>query len=112
MLNIILSDVGLNGVSMMSHVDLNHDGRVSDQEIANYEKINNLQLAHTRDCNHIKLAWVAMVSIVGVTLLLFTPFVDPEKIIALQEIIELFYIAQASIVGFYMGAKTYLDRNK
>ena len=96
----------------MTQVDLNHDGNVSDQEMNHFEKINQLQLANDRDRNHIKLAWAAMISIIVVTLLLFTPFVQTDKITALKDIIELFYIAQASVIGFYMGAKTYLERNK
>ena len=76
------------------------------------EKINELSRNEQRDQNHIKLAWTSMISIVVVTLLLFTPFVSIERIIALKDILDLFYIAQTSIIGFYMGAKTYLDRNK
>ena len=97
---------------MMTDVDLDHDGKVSEYEVNHYEKINKLKFERYRDQNHIKLAWVAMSSIIIITLLLFTPFVSVEKILALQEIIELFYIAQASVIGFYMGAKTYLDRNR
>ena len=96
----------------MTQVDLDHDGNVSEQEIHQFEKLNQLRLANDRDHNHIKLAWAAMASIIIITLLLFTPFVHPDKIIALQEIIELFYITQASVIGFYMGAKTYLERNR
>ena len=96
----------------MADVDLDHDGKVSDQEVNHYEKINQVRLEKHRDQNHIRLAWAAMISIIIVTLLLFTPFVGVEKITALNDIIELFYIAQTSIIGFYMGAKTYLDRNK
>ena len=98
--------------SMIDKVDLDHDGKVSEQEVAQFEKISQAHLANERDHNHIRLAWAAMMSIIVVTFLLFTPFVTVEKIAALKEIIDLFYIAQASVIGFYMGAKTYLDRNK
>lgn len=97
---------------MMDKVDLDHDGKISEQEVIQFEKLSKTCLENDRDQNHIRLAWAAMISIIVITLLLFTPFVSVEKIIALKEILDLFYIAQASVIGFYMGAKTYLDRNK
>lgn len=97
---------------MMDKVDLDHDGKISEQEVIQFEKLSKTRLENDRDQNHIRLAWAAMISIIVITLLLFTPFVSVEKIIALKEILDLFYIAQASVIGFYMGAKTYLDRNK
>ena len=97
---------------MVNKVDLDHDGKVSREEIEQFQRLNELNRDEQRDQNHIKLAWTAMISIVVVTLLLFTPFVSIEKINALKDILDLFYIAQTSIIGFYMGAKTYLDRNK
>ena len=44
------------------------------------------------------------------TLALFMPFLATEKIKALGDVLGLFYIGQASIVGFYFGATAYMSK--
>ena len=42
--------------------------------------------------------------------LLFSPFVPDSRIIALRDLLDLFYVAQASVVGMFMGVKAYMTR--
>lgn len=56
------------------------------------------------------MAWVAMLSMLVITLLLFSPFVPDSRILALRDLLDLFYVAQASVVGMFMGVKAYMTR--
>lgn len=88
---------------MSQHIsDVNNDGVVDQVDAEIIEKVY-----HTT--NQTILAWAAMVSMLVVTLTMFTPFVTDSRIVAMKDILEVFYIAQASVIGFFMGASTYLN---
>ncbi len=59
-----------------------------------------------------KMSWVAVGSMVGFTAGLFTPFVPVDRVAALADLLGLFYLGQASIVGFYFGAQAYMSRQR
>lgn len=52
------------------------------------------------------MAWVALASLIIITLLLFYT-VDPEKIKVIAEFITWFYMGMTSIVGAFMGLRTW-----
>ena len=83
-------------------LDLNHDGIIENEDVELFEKINQTK-------NRPRLAWSAMISMIVVTIVMFLPYVTEARITSMKDILEVFYISQASIVGFYMGASTYLD---
>ena len=56
-------------------VDLNQNGIVDEEDVKNYERICEVDAKLIRDKTQIALAWVAMISMVVVTLLLFLPLV-------------------------------------
>ena len=41
---------------------------------------------------------------------LFTPFVSESRVSALADLLGLFYIAQAGVVGAYMGVSAWMSR--
>lgn len=90
--------------------DCNNDGKVDQDDIQMTQQITKLEIDQRKDKNQVQLAWVAMVSIVVITLLLFCPFVADSRIAVVSDILDVFYVAQASIIGFYVGANTYLSR--
>ena len=90
--------------------DCDGDGTVSESDIALAEQMSRLELIERKDKNQVRLAWVAMISILIVTLIQFLPVISDSRIISLKDTLDLFYIAQASVIGFYVGAKTYLSR--
>jgi hypothetical protein len=49
------------------------------------------------------MAWLAMISMVSFTVLLFSPVLSDSRVQALSDLLGLFYIAQAGVVGAYMG---------
>lgn len=91
------------------NIDSDKNGVVSEDEAEAYEKVTKTELLVTRDQNQIRLAWVSMGSILSLTLLLLTNIINTERIKALEDILELFYVVHASIIGFYVGATTYIN---
>lgn len=60
--------------------------------------------------NQRKMAYIALGSIIGVTLILLTPFVPESRILALSDPLGWFYISMASLVGTYMGIVGWMNR--
>ena len=58
------------------------------------------------------MAWLAMGSIVALTILLLTPLIGAERIAALSDLLTMFYIAQAGIVSVFFGSDVYMSVNK
>ena len=96
----------------MSNPDLNKDGVIDSAEADSYSKITDANIKSGRDKTQTCLAWVAMISIIVITILILTPFVDRNRLETLISVIETFYIVQVSVIGFYYGAKTYADSIK
>lgn len=78
--------------------DMNNDGQI-DEKDADIAKI----------ANQTRLAWFAAFAILLVTVILLSPFVTEARIQALSDLLEIYYIAQASVIGMFMGASTYLS---
>lgn len=57
-----------------------------------------------------RMSWIAITSMIVFTIILFTPIMSDKRVEALADLLGLFYIAQASIVGFYFGAQAYMSR--
>ena len=78
--------------------DMNADGEINEKDVD-----------MTKIANQTKLAWFAAYAIVLVTVVLLSPFVSESRITALTDLLEIYYIAQASVIGMFMGASTYLS---
>ena len=90
--------------------DHDKDGVISEKDLQISEQLIRLQIDNQKDQNQVRMAWVAMLSMLIVTLLLFSPFVPDSRILALRNLLDLFYVAQASVVGMFMGVKAYMTR--
>jgi flagellar motor component MotA len=55
------------------------------------------------------MAWVALGSMLVFTVIMFTPLIPDSRIKLLTDLSNLFYLAQAGIVGAFMGFSV-LDR--
>ncbi len=82
-------------------IDLNGDGKMSNVEI---------DITKNRFKNRRRMAWLAIWSMVACTSVMMTEFIDIERIKAIDSVIEMFYIAMASIVGAYMGFTTWATK--
>ena len=94
--------------SEYSALDLDNDGVVSDKELAVMEALEKKEKMEAQK----KLAWVAMVSMLVFTALVFLPIFPDTRIKALSDLFGLFYIGQAGVVGAYMGMTAYMSAKK
>lgn len=93
-------------------VDLNQDGIINEEDAKYYERISEIDAKMIRDRTQIALAWVAMISMVVVTILLFLPWVSVDRLSALGDILDLFYVTQSGVIAFFIGAKTWLTSRR
>ncbi len=94
--------------SEYSALDLDNDGGVSDKELAVMEALEKKEKMEAQK----KMAWVAMISMLVFTALVFLPIFPDTRIKALSDLFGLFYIGQAGVVGAYMGMTAYMSAKK
>jgi hypothetical protein len=88
--------------------DVYEDGELSDNELVLLEQ----QRIDRRQDNQKKMAWIAMFSMIGFTVFMFLPIVGDTRIEILTEIASLFYIAQAGVIGAYMGSEALVNKSR
>jgi hypothetical protein len=101
----------LQADSQYNKFDADGDGVVSDDELAKAERIVDLENKDQKEDQLRRMAWVAMLSMVVFTVLLFLPFVGIERLAALDNILSMFYIAQAGVVASFFGSSAYMSRS-
>ena len=93
--------------SRHNELDVDGDGVVSDQELA----LAEVRDKHEKADAQRRMAWVAMISMLVFTALVFLPIFPDTRIKALSDLFGLFYIGQAGVVGAYMGMTAYMSNN-
>jgi Na+/H+ antiporter NhaA len=91
--------------------DLTGDGKISAEELAVIRDIEETERATRKQKHQRNMAWVSLFSMIGFTIFMFMPFVPDERIELLSDVSNLFYLAQAGIVGAFMGFAA-LEHNK
>ncbi len=84
-----------------TNIDIDGDGKVTKVE----EKITEDRFKNRR-----RMAWMAITSMAVYTAVILTPLINIERIKSLENILDMFYIAMASIVGAYMGFATWASK--
>jgi len=95
---------------LLKQYDLNNSGDVSEEEMKRATEILELELREEKAEAQKRMSWVSILSMVLFTAVLFTPVVSESRVNALGDLLGLFYLGQASIVGFYFGAQAYMSR--
>lgn len=95
---------------MTGITDLDKDGKISKKDIENSGASLELELREEKADAHRKMAWTAIISIIAVTIVVMSPGVSDSRVQALGDLLGLFYIAMASIVGAYMGVTAWMSR--
>lgn len=90
--------------------DIDKDGEVSDDELRDMEKIEEIERHNRKQSAQRRMAWVAIWSMIIFNLILFSPLVSDARVNALADLLGLFYIAQAGIVGAFMGVSAWMSR--
>ena len=93
-------------------MDLDNDGRISGSDIENSDRLLELELREEKADSQRRMAWVAIISMIVFTLLLFSPIVSDTRVSALADLLGLFYIAQAGVVGAYMGVTAWMSKGQ
>lgn len=96
--------------SRYNKYDANWDGTVDDDEIDNAQEMLELELREEKADAHRRMAWVAIISMIVFTVALFLPIVSETRVAALADLLGLFYIAQAGVVGAYMGVTAWMSK--
>jgi len=102
----------LQSGSRFNEYDLDGDGIVSDKELEQSKEMLELELREEKADSQRKMAWIAMVSMLIFTVVLFTPLMSDNRVTALADLLGLFYIAQAGVVGAYFGAAAWMSNGK
>lgn len=90
--------------------DLNRDGDVSQEELTKSTDVLELELREEKAQTQKRISWVSLFSIIIVTSILVSPLVTDSRVEALGSLLSMFYLAQASIIGFYFGATAYMSK--
>lgn len=96
--------------SKYNDFDLDGDGVVTDEEIARSKEMLDLELREEKSEAQKMMAWLAILVMIAVTVVLFTPFVPDSRVTALAELLGLFYFSLCGIVGTYMGATAFMHK--
>ncbi len=94
-----------------SDYDLNNDNMLSDQELNTSERKLQLELQEEKADTQRRMAKVALATMIGFTILLFTPWVSVERIQALADLSAMFYITMGGIVAAFFGVTAWMMKN-
>lgn len=96
---------------MVSLIDVDNDGKIGSQDIENSNQLLELELREEKADSQRRMAWTAIISMIAFTLLLFSPIISDARVAALADLLGLFYIAQAGVVGAYMGVTAWMSKS-
>lgn len=91
--------------------DLDGDGIVTDEELAQMKEIEEMEMQERKALAQRRMAWISMAAMIIFTIVLMVPgFVPESRLKLLADLSSLFYIAMAGVVGAYMGMTAYMSR--
>ena len=94
--------------SIYAEYDEDGDGIVSDEELAHVKTIKETETSLRKNLAQLRMARYTLVAMGVFTAAMF--FVPIERVQALSDISNLFYISGAGIVGAYMGTTAWLNK--
>ena len=98
----------LHSSSKYNEYDLDGDGIVSDAELSNMKEIKETETALRKNLAQLRMARYTLIAMGVFTAAMF--FVDVERVKALADISNLFYLSGAGIVGAYMGTTAWMNK--
>ena len=88
--------------------DMDGDGIVSDSEMAKAKEIRETEDALRKHLAQLRMARWTLIGMGAFTITMF--FIPLDRVTALSDIRNLFYISGAGIVGAFMGATAWMGR--
>ena len=95
--------------SIYAEYDEDGDGVVTDEELSHMKEIKETETKLRKNLAQLRMARYPLIGMGVFTVAMF--FVPLERVEALADISNLFYISGAGIVGTYMGTTAYLTKN-
>ena len=94
-------------------IDADGDGKISTEDLNTSEKILDLKEKDAKFSSQTKMAWISLFGMLFLTFLLFTPYIDIDRVKAIAEFISMLYISLSGIVATYMGVSAWVyQKNK
>ena len=100
----------LQPASEFDKYDMDGDGIVTDEELEHAKEIRETERDLRKSLAQLRMARFTLIGMGVFTAAMFTPWISIERIEALSEISNLFYISGAGIVGAYMGTTAWMSR--
>lgn len=97
---------------MTSIIDFDNDGRIGKGDLDTSTELLELELREEKADSQRRMAWTAILSMIIFTILLFSPLISDARVTALADLLGLFYIAQAGVVGAYMGVTAWMSKSQ
>lgn len=90
--------------------DYTKDGKITSEDVDIAKSLHEIEVKNAKMETQKKMSWFCLLMIAFVTILLFTPFISETRISALSDILGLFYISCAGIVGAFVGVTAWINR--
>ena len=84
---------------------------IDEDDVKFRKELKEMDMAERKQRTQKQMAWLAILSTVGFTIVLFTPWVSIERVTALSDLIGLFYISMAGVVAAFMGSAAYMSHH-
>ena len=91
--------------------DVDGDGKLSEQDLAIALKRQDIELRNDKAETQRRMARAAMAGIIILLILVLSPIIDTARLEAVKEIIISGIYGFVGIVGFFMGASTWMHKD-
>jgi len=98
----------LQNDSKYNEYDLDGDGIVTDEELENAKVMKETETLLRKQLAQLRMARATLIAMGAFTLAMF--IIDIERVKALSDISNLFYLSGAGIVGAYMGTTAWMNK--
>jgi hypothetical protein len=98
----------LQNNSKYNDYDLDGDGIVTDEELENAKVMKETETLLRKQLAQLRMARATLIAMGIFTLAMF--IIDVERVKALSDISNLFYLSGAGIVGAYMGTTAWMSK--
>lgn len=105
-----MSPKKLQDKSRFESLDLDSNGTVTDDELEKADRILEMEITSEKSDSQRRMAWVCLLSVLVLTVLLVSPAVAETRVDALSDLVGLFYISMAGVIGAHMGVQAWMSR--
>ncbi len=95
--------------SILDDYDLDSDNIITNEELQQAKEIKETETKLRKNLAQLRMARYTLIGMGVFTVAMF--FIPLERVNALTDLSNLFYISGSSIVGFYMGSTAYMAKN-